>query len=141
MKVLMPNLRVVLIEANRRRVNFLKHLGREFHFEGFEVLGGRAEALQSSLPERFDVVTLRAVSRPEAAVTLGGPFLRPEGTLLVSLGPTAVSPRVPDSWTQEIVSVPLPFSSIHRRILRIRRPGGARKLLTVGDVSRENATG
>jgi len=121
-KVLLPDIRVVLIEANRRRSNFLKHLCRKLDLTGLEVLSARAEAVESTLDLRFDVVTLRSVSRPEAAVSLGSPFLRPGGTLLLSLGPKVAPPPLPRGWAWEILSIPLPFSPIRRRILRIQKP-------------------
>jgi hypothetical protein len=85
---------VVLIEAGRRRVSFLRHVARQLGLMNLGVEWGRAEALGGGpLAGRFRTVTMRAVAAGSAAEALAAPFLHPEGVLAVSLGPTAAARR------------------------------------------------
>ena len=122
LKILIPRLRVTLIEANRRRGNFLRHLGRQLHLDDFEILVARAETVHRDFSSRFEAVTLRALGPPNVAIELGAPFLRSRGILLLSLSPASVLPQLPPNWSQELFSIPLPRSSVKRRILRITKP-------------------
>ncbi len=88
LKLARPDWEVVLIEAAQRRTNFLRHVARELGLEGVSILWGRAEVLASgALAGRFRTVTMRAVATGDAARALAAPFLAPEGTLVLPLGP------------------------------------------------------
>src|SRR5262245_6386956 len=88
LKLARPEWDVVLIEATRRRANFLRHVVRRLGLEGVRVHGERAEALTSGeLAGRFTTVTMRAVVAPSEAATLAQPFLASGGALVVPLGP------------------------------------------------------
>jgi 16S rRNA (guanine(527)-N(7))-methyltransferase RsmG len=94
LKLARPAWEVVLIEAGRRRVSFLRHVARQLGLMNLGVEWGRAEALGSGpLTGRFRTVTMRAVVAGSAAEALAAPFLHPEGVLAVSLGPTAAARR------------------------------------------------
>ncbi len=121
-KVLRPSFRVSLVEGNRKRAHFLKHLVRCLNLEHCDVLAERTESIRSVLASRFDCVTLRSIGPPERAFKLASPFIRPGGTLLLALGPTSLPPKLPTGWSHEILSIRLPFSPIERRILRIHSP-------------------
>jgi 16S rRNA (guanine527-N7)-methyltransferase len=89
LKLARPAWSVTLVEANRRRANFLRHAVRQLELEGVEVEEARAETLigQAGWAGRFAGVTMRAVAAPEAAAALAQPFLRREGRAVVALGP------------------------------------------------------
>jgi 16S rRNA (guanine527-N7)-methyltransferase len=94
LKLARPAWEVVLIEAARRRANFLRHVARQLDLVNLGVEWGRAEALGSgALAGRFRTVTMRAVAAGLAAEALAAPFLHPDGVLAVSLGPTAAARR------------------------------------------------
>jgi 16S rRNA (guanine(527)-N(7))-methyltransferase RsmG len=88
LKLARPAWAVVLVEANRRRANFLRHVLRTLALPGAEVREGRAEALarEAALAGTFMSVTARAVAAPATARALVRPFLRPEGWAVVALG-------------------------------------------------------
>src|SRR5262249_3561496 len=88
LKLARPEWDVVLVEATRRRADFLRPVVRRLGLEGVRVHGERAEALTSGeLAGRFRTVTMRAVAAPSEAALLAQPFLAPGGALVVSLGP------------------------------------------------------
>ena len=88
LKLARPDWEVVLIEAGRRRANFLRHVARQLGLEGLGIHWGRAEELASgALAGRFQTVTMRAVATGDAAWALATPFLAPRGVLVLPLGP------------------------------------------------------
>ena len=88
LKLARPDWEIVLIEATRRRANFLRHMIRLLALEGASVHWGRAEALaQSPLTGRFRTVTMRAVAARGVAEGLAAPFLSSDGILVRALGP------------------------------------------------------
>jgi 16S rRNA (guanine527-N7)-methyltransferase len=86
-KLARPAWEVVLLEATRRRVNFLRDVGRRLGLAGLTVEEGRAEAVATGpLAGRFRTVTMRAVADAARAGGLAAPFLRPDGVLVQALG-------------------------------------------------------
>jgi 16S rRNA (guanine527-N7)-methyltransferase len=130
-KLARPDWEVVLVEAARRRANFLRHIVRRLGLEGVSVDWGRAETLApGSLAGRFRTVTMRAVATGDAAQKLAAPFLAPDGTLVLPVGPRAASTK--GSRRELAISFPgeLPW---RRQFLIIRRTE------LNGDVSRGTA--
>jgi 16S rRNA (guanine527-N7)-methyltransferase len=82
-----PDLRVVLIEPMARRVAFLSEAVATLALEGVEVVRGRAEEWRR--PERFDVVTARALAPLPRLLAWGLPLVAPGGELLAMKGSTA----------------------------------------------------
>jgi len=118
-KLARPDWDVTLVEAARRRANFLRHVIRTLGLRGVSVYGQRAETLGTSdLASRFGTVTMRAVAAPPAALELAYPFLEPAGTVVLPLGPRSAFPR--GSIRDVTLATPgeLPW---RRRFLIIRR--------------------
>ncbi|MCG6982811.1 MAG: 16S rRNA (guanine(527)-N(7))-methyltransferase RsmG [Deltaproteobacteria bacterium] len=89
LKIAAPELQVQLVEANRKKVSFLKHLIRTLKLESVTVLHSRFEHMR--LPEQFfSTIISRAFTRLEPLLKLVTPFLQPGNTLVVMLGPTNV---------------------------------------------------
>jgi 16S rRNA (guanine527-N7)-methyltransferase len=98
LKLARPAWEVVLIEAARRRANFLRHVARRLALEGISIHWGRAEALAAGpLAGRFRTVTMRAVASGDVVRGLAAPYLLPDGHFVVPIGPargaTGVLPR------------------------------------------------
>ena len=119
LKLARPEWEVVLIEAARRRANFLRHVIRRLGLRGVSVDWGRAEALaEGPLGGRFRTVTMRAVVSGDAARGLAAPFLAPDGALALPVGPKEAS--TPGTRRGVVISLPgeLPW---RRQFLIIRR--------------------
>jgi len=118
-KLARPAWDVVLIEATRRRANFLRDVSRRLGLTGIAVQEGRAEALGTgALAGRFRTVTMRAVVGVDDAGGLAAPFLRPDGALIQTLG------RAPAPQRGVVQEVTLPARGElpwRRRFLIIRR--------------------
>ena len=84
--------RTVLLDAMRRRTEFLEHVvGEADAPAGGEVWTGRAEVLarQPGVEETFDLVTARSFAPPAATAECAVRFLRVGGALIVSEPPDA----------------------------------------------------
>ena len=85
LKILLPGVRLVLMDSIAKKTAFLHHLVACLGLDGVEVLTGRAEniAHQIDYRERFDLVVSRAVGELSAVIELSLPFCR-EGGLFVA---------------------------------------------------------
>ena len=92
LKIVRPDLQVVLLEPARMKVLFLRRVLEELGLSGLEVVRDRAEILAShpSWRGRFRLVTSRAVGPLPAVWALAHPLLHPEGTLVAFKGPGAL---------------------------------------------------
>lgn len=84
-----PDLEVTLIEPMARRVAFLEEVRDELGLEHVHVVRTRAE--QWSAPERFDVVTARALAPLAKLVAWGMPLVAEGGVLLAMKGSSAAA--------------------------------------------------
>jgi 16S rRNA (guanine527-N7)-methyltransferase len=84
-----PDVRVTLLEATQKKAAFLSAVARDLALANVSVVADRAEVASSSLAQRFDVVTARAVARLEKLLPLTAPFARPGGLLLLVKGARA----------------------------------------------------
>jgi 16S rRNA (guanine527-N7)-methyltransferase len=86
LKIARPELRVVLVEADRRKAAFLVHAAARLELD-VEVVAERAEtAGRGPLRETFDVAVCRALAPMPALAELCLPFVRVGGRLLAMKG-------------------------------------------------------
>jgi 16S rRNA (guanine527-N7)-methyltransferase len=132
LKLAQPEWEVVLIEAARRRANFLRHVVRKLGLDAVNIHWNRAEVLADrDLSGRFQTVTMRAVASGGVARALAHPFLAPNGSLVMPVGPQTV----PESGSRREVALVLPgqlpwrrqFLIIPRKELDADVPRGTRR--------------
>lgn len=100
LKIAFPSLRVTLLDAVQKRLNFLGRLAADLELEGVELVHARAEdaaaprrragrstPAPAPLRERFDVVTARAVARMNVLAEWTLPLARPGGHVIAMKGP------------------------------------------------------
>lgn len=93
-----PECRLVLLDAHRRRTEFLEELADHWKGGGeVEVVRGRAEELARSprFRQQFDLATSRSFGSPAVAAECGAPFLSVGGVMIVSEPPDAAATRWP----------------------------------------------
>ncbi len=85
LKILLPKVRLVLLDSVAKKTAFLKYLVGCLSLDQVEVLTGRAEdvAHQENYRERFDMVVSRAVTKLSTTAELTLPFCR-EGGLFIA---------------------------------------------------------
>ena len=87
LKIYCPQLKTHFIEANSKKVNFLKQVIRLLGLKEIEVMRGRIEKDGSSLhPAGYHVITARALADLSQTVAWCAPFLAPGGLLVNFLG-------------------------------------------------------
>jgi 16S rRNA (guanine527-N7)-methyltransferase len=102
LKVLRPDLHVMLIDASRKKVSFLKHIISTLGLKDVEASHVRAGDLKKELqPEsgRYDVVISKAVSSLDRFLDQAAPLLRRPGALIAMKG-RSVEPEVENARPQ-----------------------------------------
>ncbi len=87
LKIATPDLRLSLVDANRKKVSFLKQVVRTLKLRGVAVHHGRVEDLPPP-DQPFTTIISRAFRRLEPLLDLVSPLLSPECLLVAMLGPT-----------------------------------------------------
>lgn len=84
LKILVPSLRVTLLDAQRKRVDFLHETCQALGLEGIRAVHGRAEELgrDGAYRERFDFAAARAVASLPVLCELSLPFVKVGGRFL-----------------------------------------------------------
>lgn len=84
LKIALPKIKIYLLESRRRRVSFLREVVRRLGLKKVEVVNCRLEEWNGPR-DSIDLITSRAVARPEKLLTMVRPFLSPHGNVLTSL--------------------------------------------------------
>ncbi len=76
LKILLPNIRLVLLDATAKKAAFLHHLNQKLGLDNVEIVVGRAEEVAhlSEYRESFDIVLSRAVAPLPTLAELTLPF-------------------------------------------------------------------
>jgi 16S rRNA (guanine527-N7)-methyltransferase len=80
----LPDRQVVLLEARRRKCDFLREIAGEF--PNVSAVEGRAEEQEV---DRFGVAVAKALAKPPVAAEWCLPLVRPGGAVILWLGPSA----------------------------------------------------
>jgi len=87
LKIIFPEMALVLVESQRKRCSFMETVVRELGLEQTEVINARAEDIPAHQEDQFDAVIFRAVSDLNQCLTLGERFIAPGGRLIVKKPP------------------------------------------------------
>ncbi len=76
LKILLPDIKLVLLDATAKKAAFLYHIKQKLELDGVEIVVGRAEdvAHEAQYREKFELVLSRAVARLPTLVELTLPF-------------------------------------------------------------------
>jgi 16S rRNA (guanine527-N7)-methyltransferase len=91
LKILLPDMRLTLLESVGKKVTFLRHMVRALQLTGVEVIQGRAEEVAHLAEHRdcYDVVLARAVAHLSVLSEYCLPFCRLGGRLIAPKGEDA----------------------------------------------------
>jgi 16S rRNA (guanine527-N7)-methyltransferase len=128
LKIIRPDLDMVLIEPARKKASFLRHMIRKINLSGIVVLEERVEQIGNDYIEAFDITVSRATFSISRSLDAAFPFLKKRGLLVLSKGPKftdelqefETSPYA-EKVIQTLHKIKLPLSQIERNILVIRR--------------------
>ena len=88
LKICLPGLSVTLIDASRKKVNFLKHVIRILELENIGAVHIRAEdfAKKPEAARNYDVIISRALSPMTIVAETALPFLKKDGVIIAMKG-------------------------------------------------------
>jgi 16S rRNA (guanine527-N7)-methyltransferase len=89
LKIALPSLELYLLETNRKKVSFLKHIIRLLNLSEAVVLHDRVETIIKTnfWKEKFDILISRAAFKLSELLLQGEYFLAPGGELIALKGP------------------------------------------------------
>ena len=79
LKIAFPDMKLTIIDALSKRMDFLKIVIKELDLKDVEILYLRAEDASKKYPEKFDVVTARAVARLNILVEIVAQMVKVNG--------------------------------------------------------------
>ena len=85
-KIVNPNLKVVLVDSLNKRINFLQEVIKKLNLDNIEVIHARAEDLGQKYREAFDIVTSRAVANMSVLSEYLLPLARVNGKCICMKG-------------------------------------------------------
>lgn len=90
LKIMRPDLEVVLLDSLNKRVNFLNEVIKRLGLTGIKAIHGRAEdfARENNYREKFDVAISRAVANMSVLSELCIPFVKNGGYFVAMKGPS-----------------------------------------------------
>lgn len=128
LKIVMPELRVTLLEASRKKTYFHKHVIRSLGLSGIQTVWGRSDQdrVRAGFLNHFDLVVSRAALSLEAFLEDATRFIHPRGVIIAMRGKDGYARISLAPLSLELfraVSVDLPFDRIQRSLLFFRRTG------------------
>ncbi len=129
MKILLPDIKLVLLEATGKKAAFLDHLKQKLGLDNVEIVVGRAEEVAhlGEYRERFDIVLSRAVAPLPTLVefalpfcTIGGSFIaQKKGAVDLEINRAAKAISTLGGNLREVKRVDLEEFSDERRLIII----------------------
>lgn len=133
LKIVFPNLNVVLVDALNKRINFLNHVIESLKLENIEAIHDRIENYAKNNLEVFDLVTCRAVAKlniiselclPLAKVN--GYFIPMKATIEDEISDTKYL-EVLKSKVESVITFNLPIENSVRNLIVIKKYGSIDK--------------
>jgi 16S rRNA (guanine527-N7)-methyltransferase len=126
LKVVRPDLEVVLMDASRKRVSFLSRIINLAGLKSISAIHARAEdlVLDGAFAGSFNVVTSRAFTALDRFVTLASPFVASDGFILAMKGRAGTDEAQDVSTSQysiSTISYLLPLEE-HERTIVLMKP-------------------
>jgi 16S rRNA (guanine527-N7)-methyltransferase len=127
LKIALPTLELYLLETNRKKVSFLKHIIRFLNLADTFVLHDRVENIikADSWKEKFDILISRAAFKLSELLLQGEYFLAPGGKLIALKGPNVdeefawCSPTINQYKISQFIQhdINVPFLEAQRKII------------------------
>lgn len=127
LKIMFPNLKITLVDALNKRVEFLKIVIKELNLKQIEVIHNRAEEYTKENKNKFDLITARAVAKLNIiseicipAVKVNGYFIPMKAQIEEEIKNTTFLNKL-NSQITDIVSFNLPYENSIRNLVVIKK--------------------
>ena len=97
LKIVVPDLRLTMIESKQRRASFLSTVARELRLRDVSVIPARLESIIREAADRFDAVVARCAGDVGFLFGLCAHLIRPGGVVIAS-GPPEEHPLPVGEW-------------------------------------------
>jgi len=124
LKIMNPSLEFVLVDASRKKVNFLKHVIRTLGLENIDAVHSRVEdlAFDDAHAKSYDAVISRAFAGLEKFVGFALPLLKLEGKIYALKGkqaPDEITPALKSQFEIRTDHYQLPFEKSDRYMIQL----------------------
>ncbi|MBQ7977709.1 MAG: 16S rRNA (guanine(527)-N(7))-methyltransferase RsmG [Clostridia bacterium] len=83
LKIMRPDLKIILVDSLQKRVNFLNTVIKELNLQDITAVHSRAQELKQQIPfESFDYITARAVAPLNVLIELCVPYIKINGEMV-----------------------------------------------------------
>jgi 16S rRNA (guanine527-N7)-methyltransferase len=128
-KIYRPDFEVLLVDAVRKKVDFMNKVITKLSLKGVNTVHARAEDLAGKIRESYDVAVSRAVAEMRVLVEYTLPFVKPGGVFIAAKGPGVTGEiilarhaiNVLGGQVENIKHDKLPVSGDTRVIITIRK--------------------
>ena len=126
LKIMKPDLEIVLMDSSRKKINFLKHVIRLLDLTNINAIHTRVQDLHEniSFKNRFDAVISRAFTELSNFVDLASPFLNKGGSIYAMKGKHAkkeITPEILEKFQITTNHYTLPFEQAHRYMVKLSK--------------------
>lgn len=130
LKIMFPNIHIVLIDSLNKRVEFLKTVIQQLDLKGIEAIHIRAEDYAQQNRSKFQIVTSRAVAHLSMLSELSLPLVQKDGYFIpmkanIELDLHTLNSIVSklNGKVEEIISFDLPIENSIRNLIKIKKIG------------------
>ena len=128
LRILQPDMRLTLLDAQQKRVGFLRQVCDALGFDDVQCVHARAEEL-TGLRGQFDFATARAVARLNVLAELCLPYVKVGGAFLALKGPGAAEElaeaeravRLLGAAVEEVFDYAIPGEVLRHNIVILRK--------------------
>ncbi len=124
LQIMNPSLRLVLVDASRKKIHFITHVIHLLGLEGVRAVHARAESLHNrdGYRSRFDAAISRALADLGQFINLADPLLKEGGRIYAMKGRRAEAEITSDlarRYDFHTFFYHLPFEKADRRVIRL----------------------
>ncbi len=126
LKIMRPDLNIVMNDSIRKKAIFLKHVIRELQLSGITIVNERIEKVHENfdLTKKFDIIIARAVGKIDLLIDWGIPYLKSGGHFLLWKGlsdlPDLQASAPPPHFRYEIYEVPPAYQKLSAKLMELR---------------------
>lgn len=128
LKIVFPNLKITLIDALQKRINYLNEIIKELELTDIVAIHARSEEYARNNYEKFDVVTARAVANLRILseicipmVKVNGYFVAMKASVLDEINESKSILNTLNSTIVSVNSFTLPYENSQRNLVKIQK--------------------